>query len=90
MTVVICKDNGLPYALTRVLDMLDAWSRYPNLLEHSTICELYQEAGNLTANDEEYDPNEPSNERVKQFIEQRLTPFILTGELPTKETNNND
>lgn len=48
-------------------------------LEEAVLLDIYQDAGNITANDPEYDENEPNPERVKSFVLEKVLPFILNG-----------
>jgi hypothetical protein len=72
----------LPDALTRLLDLLIAWSDYHASSEdQDQIADLYQEAGALVLIQDSW----RLNNRVSDFLKQRLFPFIMTGNLPNKE-----
>jgi hypothetical protein len=49
------------------------------IIEGDMVSDLYQDAGNITANDPVYDENEPSSERVKAFVLEKILPLILKG-----------
>ena len=83
-------DNNIPHR--KLLDMLAGWSHFIDgdvdindgsegitEQEQDAVAQLYQDAGNITADDAEYKEEEPSRERVEKFLLEKVLPFILNG-----------
>lgn len=76
--------DSIPDNQTRLLDMLAGWIDFvdPNDLSMGDkINSLYQDAGNLSLDesDGEYNENEPTDERIRQFIIDKVIPLVLDG-----------
>jgi hypothetical protein len=82
--------DNLTTPLTRLLDLTAGWAQFVQENEEDAVdaavsadelCELYQEAGRLMA--EDLSPREEAR-RVRRFVEERILPLLLR-ETPAAE-----